>query len=101
MRGRKPIRRTIDVDHSYICFKPCGIKQRVLDRIILKEDEMEALRLADFEGLYHQVCAEKMGISRSTFSRTLEKAHKKISDALLHGKAINLANNVTEYNDNI
>jgi predicted DNA-binding protein (UPF0251 family) len=29
-----------------------------------------------------------MGISRTTFSRVLQQAHKKISDALLHGKAI-------------
>ena len=29
-----------------------------------------------------------MGISRTTFSRIVENAHKKLSDALLHGKAI-------------
>ena len=31
-----------------------------------------------------------MRISRPTFSRLLESAHRKIADALLHGKAIRM-----------
>jgi len=57
-------------------------------KISLDEDEMEAVRLSDFEGLYQQECANKMGVSRTTFSRLIQNAHKKIADALLHGKAI-------------
>jgi len=90
MRGRKPIQRQIDVDHSKICFKPCGIKRTALEKVVLHEDEMEALRLADYEGLYQQECADKMGISRTTFSRLIESARKKIADALLHTKAIRI-----------
>lgn len=90
MRGRKRIKRHIDADHSEICFKPCGLRRVELESVELLEDEMEALRLSDFEGSYQQECADKMGISRSTFSRILEKAHKKISDALLHSKAIKI-----------
>ncbi|WP_295422110.1 DUF134 domain-containing protein [Sulfurovum sp.] len=90
MRGRRKIKRVIDADHSDVCFKPCGIRKVDLESVVLLEDEVEALRLSDFEGLYQQECADKMGISRSTFSRILEKAHKKISDALLHGKAISI-----------
>ncbi len=58
--------------------------------MIIDEDEMEALRLSDFEGLYQQECADKMGISRTTFSRLIENARKKISDALLNNKAISI-----------
>jgi len=90
MRGRKRIKRHIDADHSEICFKPCGARKVELESVGLLEDEMEALRLSDFEGFYQQECADKMGISRSTFSRILDKAHTKISDALLHGKAITI-----------
>ena len=90
MRGRKPIERKIDADHSHVCFKPCGIKRSELERVVLGEDEMEALRLADYEGLYQQECADKMGISRTTFSRLIESARKKIADALLHTKAIRI-----------
>ena len=91
MRGRKPIQRNIDADHSHVCFKPCGIKRSELERVVLGEDEMEALRLADYEGLYQQECADKMGISRTTFSRLIESARKKIADALLHTKAIRIS----------
>lgn len=86
--GRKKIVRKIEKDHAHVCFKPCGIRGIHLDKMNLDTDEMEAIRLSDFEGLYQQECADKMGISRTTFSRLIESAHKKIADALLHGKAI-------------
>lgn len=86
--GRKKIRRQIEKNHSHVCFKPCGIRGKFLDKMTLDEDEMEAIRLSDYEGLYQQECAYRMGVSRTTFSRILQGAHKKISDALLHGKAI-------------
>ena len=88
--GRRKIRRNIGEDHTQVCFKPCGIRNDHLERMIIDEDEMEALRLSDFEGLYQQECADKMGISRTTFSRLIENARKKISDALLHNKAISI-----------
>jgi len=88
MTGRKKIDRTIDVDHSSVCFKPCGTKREDLQHVFIDEDEMEALRLSDYEGLYQQECAEKMGISRTTFSRLVTSARGKISDALLHTKAL-------------
>ncbi len=88
--GRKRKNRNIVVDHSKVCFKPCGIRRDKLESMIIDEDEMEALRLSDFEGLYQQECADKMGISRTTFSRLIENARRKISDALLHNKAISI-----------
>ncbi|MEO1937343.1 MAG: DUF134 domain-containing protein [Sulfurimonas sp.] len=90
MSGRKKIERNIGADHSGVCFKPCGIRRKELKKVYLLEDEMEALRLADFEGLYQQECADKMGISRTTFSRLIESARKKTADALLHTKALNI-----------
>jgi len=88
MSGRKRINRNIDADYSEVCFKPCGIKRATLDRVEIYEDEMEALRLADLESMYQQECSEKMGISRTTFSRLVESARKKIADALINKKAI-------------
>ena len=88
--GRKIKSRNIDADHSSICSKPCGVKRHELERVVLYEDEMEAIRLADFESLYQQESADKMGISRTTFSRVVESARKKIADALLHQKAIRI-----------
>lgn len=91
--GRRKVVRKIEKDHTHVCFKPCGIRGIHLEQMHLDTDEMEAVRLSDFEGLYQQECADRMGISRTTFSRLIESAHKKIADALLHGKAIVMKNN--------
>ncbi len=88
--GRKRKKRNIEIDHSKVCFKPCGVRANQLEHIVLYEDEMEAIRLADFKSLYQQESADKMKISRTTFSRLVESARKKIADALLHQKAIKI-----------
>ena len=89
--GRRKKIRNVDFDHSDVCFKPCGIRRASLEETELFEDEMEAIRLSDFLGLYQQECADRMGISRTTFSRIIDSAHKKIADALLHKKAIKIS----------
>ena len=61
-----------------------------MDKMHLNEGEMEAVRLSDFEGFCQKGCAERMGISRTTFSRIIEGAHQQIADALLYGKAIEI-----------
>jgi predicted DNA-binding protein (UPF0251 family) len=94
--GRRKIKRHIAQDHTRVCFKPCGIRRIQLERVELCHDEMEAIRLSDYEGLYQQEAANHMGISRSTFSRILDTAHKKIADAFLHTKAISITNTKEE-----
>jgi len=69
-------------------YKPRGIPLSVLEEVILTVDEFEAIRLTDLEGLYQADAAEKMSVSRQTLGRILETAHKKIADALVHGKAL-------------
>ena len=69
-------------------YKPRGIPLAVLQHITLTVDELEAIRLADLQGLYQEQAAKKMNISRQTFGRILESAHKKIADALVNGKAL-------------
>jgi len=90
LSGRRRKDRHIEADHSGVCFKPCGIERVNLQRVVLDEDEMEAIRLSDLEGLYQQECADKMKISRTTFSRLIESARKKIADALLNKKALRI-----------
>lgn len=84
------IHRNIGMRVRHCCFKPCGIRNRNLERVTLAEDEIEALRLMDCEGLYQQECAERMHISRTTFSRTIENARRKIADALVNVKIIQI-----------
>ena len=86
------IRRRIRGRFHHNCFKPCGMPGRDLKFEILSKDEMEAIRLADFEGLYQEDAAKEMEISRPTFSRILANARKKIANALILGKAIEIEN---------
>ena len=69
-------------------YKPRGVPLAILQHITLTVDECEAIRLADLQGLYQEQAAEKMNVSRQTFGRILESAHKKIADALVNGKAL-------------
>ena len=71
-------------------YKPRGIPLSALQHVSLTVDELEAIRLADLEGLYQEQAAEKMNISRQTFGRIVESAHKKIADALVNGKALSI-----------
>ena len=69
-------------------FKPRGVRLKELNEVILTVDELEAVRLKDVNGLEQEECARKMNISQPTFHRLVCSARKKISDALINGKAI-------------
>jgi predicted DNA-binding protein (UPF0251 family) len=71
-------------------FKPIGIPVTRLEETVMTLDEFEAIRLADLDGLYQERAAEEMGISRSTFSRLIDGARRKVADALVHGKALRI-----------
>jgi predicted DNA-binding protein (UPF0251 family) len=80
MPGRRKRARCIGFDPGFICFKPCGRPGRGMETLELEADELEALRLSDFEGLYQEECARRMGISRTTLSRTLVHARLGIGE---------------------
>ncbi len=69
-------------------FKPAGIPKGQLEENIVSIEELEAVRLKDLEGLEQEDCAVRMGVSRGTFQRVLSSAREKITDALVHGKAL-------------
>ena len=71
-------------------FKPRGIPLSVLEEVVLTVDEFEAIRLADLESLYQEKAAEKMKVSRQTFGRIIDSAHKKVAEALVQGKALKI-----------
>ena len=91
MPGRRRRTRCIGFDPAVRCFKPCGRQGRALETIILRADELEALRLTDLEGLYQEAAAARMGVSRTTLSRTLAEARRKLTDALINGKRLLVA----------
>ncbi len=71
-------------------FKPAGIPGKALEEMGLTMEELEALRLADMEGLYHETAAQMMGVSRPTFGRILQEARRKVATALVAGMALNI-----------
>jgi predicted DNA-binding protein (UPF0251 family) len=61
--------------------------------VLIGAAEAEALRLKHIENLSQTAAAAKMKISQSSFQRVLQVAHKKISEALIEGKFITIAEN--------
>jgi len=77
-------------------FKPAGIPLRELAEVVLGVDELEAIRLADLEGLYQEDAAARMNISRPTFGRLIAEAHRKVAEALVQGKALRVEGGAVE-----
>lgn len=71
-------------------FKPVGVPRRLLGAVTLTVDEYEAIRLADYEGLEQQPASERMGISRSTFSRLVDAARRKLAESVVEGKELRI-----------
>jgi predicted DNA-binding protein (UPF0251 family) len=58
--------------------------------IVITVDEYESLRLKDLMELEQIEAAIMMGISQATFNRLLASARKKVSEAIINGKAIRI-----------
>ena len=85
----------------FTAFKPVGVAGKHLINIIMSIDEYEAVRLTDFLGLSHEEASDEMGISRSTFTRMIEKARKKISEMLIFGNMLNIEGGNIHFKKNI
>ncbi|MCP4899598.1 MAG: DUF134 domain-containing protein [bacterium] len=86
--GRPESTRRIGCRFRGLGFKPFGRPLAELEQETLRLDELEALRLADLEGLYQEAAAERMGVSRATFARTLARARQKVAGALIHERLL-------------
>ncbi len=67
------------------------------DKVILTLDELESIRLADLNGMDQSACAAQMDIARTTAQNIINSAHKKIADALVNGKILEIAGGDYEY----
>lgn len=59
--------------------------------IYLEPAEIEVLRLVDLEGLYQEEAGTRMGVSRGTIWRLLQEARRKVVQALVEGRSIQLS----------
>jgi len=82
--------RNIKGDPQIRLFKPQGVPLKDLFTVVLRTDEVEALRLRDIENLNQTESAIKMQVSQSTLQRILRSAQKKVSQAIIQGWAIHL-----------
>ncbi len=87
-RPRKP--RQVRFEPNVTYFKPRAIPLSMLEEVELGVDELEAIRLCDFENLGQTKAARRMRVSQSTLGRILTSARKKIAEALVKGRAIKI-----------
>ncbi len=59
-----------------------------LEMFHLGEDELEALRLCDVEGLHQVVAGERMGVSRGTVQRLLKTGRATMVRAVVENAAL-------------
>jgi len=88
VRPRK--KRRIRSNPEVLYFKPRGIPLNTLKEVILTHEEVEALRLYHILDLDQTESANRLGVSQSTFHRTLSSAQQKIAQAIINGKAIRI-----------
>lgn len=88
-RPTKP--RWVEFTPDVTYFKPAGVPMPELAEVVLGVDEVESLRLKDLIGLDQEECARRMNLAQSTFQRILTSARRKVSEALIEGKAISIS----------
>jgi predicted DNA-binding protein (UPF0251 family) len=89
MKGRPKKVRYIQHMPRTVTFSPRGKPGRP-DEIEIALDQLEALKLADFQGFSQDQGAQVMNISRASFGRILREARRRVADALVNGKIMKI-----------
>ncbi len=92
-RPKKP--RFVSAYPTIAKFLPYGMP--VTGEVTMTMEELEAVRLSDFEHLDQETAAGMMSVSRHTFGRILAGARTTIADALITGKALKIEGGDYEY----
>jgi predicted DNA-binding protein (UPF0251 family) len=87
-RGRPRVRRHIASGHSPRCYAPQCLPSEGSEAVSLLPEEVEILKLVDLEGMEQEEAAARLGVSRKTAWRDLHSARKKVADALVNGKTL-------------
>jgi predicted DNA-binding protein (UPF0251 family) len=85
-RPRK--RRKLSRQPEARIYKPAGLPLEALPEVQLLQEELEALRLCDLEGLNQTQAAANMNVSRSTLQRILAHARRQVALALVESRAL-------------
>jgi len=85
-RPKKP--RFVSGYPTIAVFAPQGTQAS--GEIFLSVEELEAVRLSDFERLDQETSAKLMQVSRQTYGRILSNARSSVAEALVTGKALRI-----------
>jgi predicted DNA-binding protein (UPF0251 family) len=62
----------------------------ITGEVLMSVEELEAIRLSDFDHLDQETAASMMEVSRHTYGRILTSARSIIAEALVTGKALKI-----------
>jgi predicted DNA-binding protein (UPF0251 family) len=89
-RGRRRVERLCEPGYRYRCFAPVCRGGPPEGSVSLRPDQVEVLRLVDLQGLTQEEAASALGVSRKTVWRDLHDARRKVADALVNGRVIEI-----------
>lgn len=95
---RKQKQRKVFLPPRFEGYKAIGKSHEV--SVELNLDELEAIKLLDYENLNQNDVASLMNISRPTLTRIYERARKKIATAIAEGKNISFKGGNIYYEEN-
>lgn len=90
-RGRPRINRTLEGGTAARCYAPQCDSDKNGEIVSLLPEEMAALTLIDLQQMEQEQAAAALGVSRKTIWRDIHEARRKIADALINGKTIQMA----------
>ena len=76
-------------------FVPTGVT--VTGEIFMSVEELESIRLSDFEHLDQETAANMMKVSRHTYGRILANARSILAEAVIIGKTLKIEGGAYEF----
>lgn len=81
--AREKVQRELSLKLHSKYFGPKDVEPE--ETIVLLHEEIEAIQLMNILNMYQEEAAQKMNVSRPTFTRILKNARRKIAMALIYG----------------
>jgi predicted DNA-binding protein (UPF0251 family) len=87
--------RFVSAYPAIAAFVPEGVS--VTGEIFMSVEELETIRLSDFEHLDQETAANLMKVSRHTYGRILANARSILAEAVVTGKALKIEGGAYEF----
>ncbi len=87
--------RFVSAYPAIAAFVPTGVT--VIGEIFMSVEELESIRLSDFEHLDQETAANLMKVSRHTYGRILANARSILAEAVITGKTLKIEGGAYEF----